>query len=139
MSAGRFLPEVTVDCRVCGAPITIRNRFEPGKGILSEPDRCPACDAPIKNAPPIDTGMARSLVLLAGGARAEKKEHGTVERFLDRYTLREADVDALVALAGGLEKSDRAAARIREAAEAVKAAYRAERARCLETAAGRKR
>ena len=135
----RYLPEVTVDCRVCGAPITIHNRFEPGKGVVSEPGACPTCGAIIKNRPPIDVGMAKSLVLLASGARAEKKEYGTVERFFDRYTLGEADVEALMALADGLEKSPAAAKRLRDGVEAARAAYRAERERALRTMAERKR
>jgi hypothetical protein len=137
--SARYLPELTIRCRVCGEPITVRNRFETGKGVVSEPLECPNCGALIKNAPPIDEGMAKSLVLLASGAKAEKKEYGTLERFLDRYTLGKTDVDRLLTIAQGLEQSDKVAAKIREAADAVKAAYRTERERCLEAASKRKR
>ena len=102
----RVLPEVQVTCHVCGSTFAVRNRMETRAGrvqVSSEPTRCPFCDAPIKSAPVLDVGVAKSLVLTDAGAPFEKKQYGTLERFLERHCRTEQDVDTLLALADGLD------------------------------------
>jgi hypothetical protein len=89
-----YQPEVAVTCRVCGAAITVHNRFEPGRGLVAEPVRCPACDAEIRNAPAPDTGIARGLLLAYVAARGAPA--GTADDVLRRSAVTQAEVDALV-------------------------------------------
>ncbi|NPC68715.1 hypothetical protein HPP05_03000 [Corallococcus exiguus] len=98
----RVAPSTSVTCFVCGSTFTVHNRVELTGGrrtVLQEPSACPFCDAPLRSIPRLDVGVAKSLLLTEAGAPEEKKTYGTVERFLERFTRTEAEVDTLLTLA----------------------------------------
>ncbi|RKH12575.1 hypothetical protein D7V97_08020 [Corallococcus sp. CA053C] len=102
----RVAPSVSITCYVCGSTFTVHNRVELEGGertVLQEPPACPFCDAPLRNVPRLDVGVAKSLWLTEAGAPEEKKEYGTAARFLERFTRTEAEVDTLLSLARELD------------------------------------
>lgn len=102
----RVAPSVSLTCYVCGSPFTVHNRVELEAGrrtVLQEPSACPFCDAPVRSIPKLDVGVAKSLLLTEAGAPEEKKEYGTAEKFLERFTRTEAEVDTLLSLARELD------------------------------------
>lgn len=102
----RVAPSTTVTCFVCGSTFTVHNRVDLSGGrrtVLQEPSACPFCDAPLRSIPKLDVGVAKSLLLTEAGAPEEKKAYGTVERFLERFTRTEAEVDTLMSLARELD------------------------------------
>ncbi|RKG76188.1 hypothetical protein D7W79_18395 [Corallococcus exercitus] len=102
----RVAPSTPVTCFVCGSTFTVHNKVDLDGGrrtVLQEPSACPFCDAPLRTIPKLDVGVAKSLLLTEAGAPEEKKAYGTVERFLERFTRTEAEVDALLTLARELD------------------------------------
>lgn len=104
---------------MCGSRFTVRPRVvitPRSTSVRSEPDACPACDAPLKTVPALDVGLARGLVLVAAGFAAERRAHGTAERYLRDFTRTERDVERLLKLALALDHDEWAqevAARLR--------------------------
>jgi hypothetical protein len=97
----RFLPEVRIDCHICRSAFTVHNRVEMRAGrrlFRQEPRACPFCDAPIEPPPNIDVGTAKGLILLHAGSSAEKREHGTPEKWFARQCRTAEEVDAFVQL-----------------------------------------
>jgi hypothetical protein len=102
----RILPEVTYTCYVCATTFTVHNRLDPeaqGRTIVSTPNACPKCTAPVKTRLPIDVGAAKGLILTIYGASYYRKAFGTAERFLFDHALVPADVDRILELVRGLD------------------------------------
>ena len=102
----RVAPSVSVTCYVCGSTFTVHNRVDMAGGrrtVVPEPPACPFCDAPLRSIPKLDVGVAKSLWLTQAGAPEEKKDYGTVAKFLERFTRNEAEVDTLLALARDID------------------------------------
>ena len=104
MEPMRFLPEQSVQCHVCRSSYTLKTEYDAGtQSLKSEPRQCPWCDAPRRRVPPPTPGYAKGLLLAHGRAPSYVKKYGDAERYLERYTLSEQDVDTYLSLADGLD------------------------------------
>ena len=92
----RVLPEVPVTCHVCDSTFSLHHRGMRERDVVTEPSRCPHCDAPIRFAPAVDIGVAKTIMLAEDSDAAR-------EQTLSRFCRTEDDVQTVLALVGRVD------------------------------------
>jgi len=90
----RFVPRLPWKCHVCGFAFELQNRFD-GRRLVQTPNACPRCEAPVRQAPPVEhaIGHAKDLIL------SLVKPGADAVAALEQHVLDEAGVDRVVGAA----------------------------------------